>query len=147
MITVSVEGKQSSGVSTTVEFAVTPDDAPRNLSYPDSFSNIIYTGQPLSLMPNVDGVVTKWAVREPLPEGINIDQDTGSISGVATKPMAEKGITVIAKNDHGICSVQIVVKVVRSPPSDLEYHEGTESTVGYERRGLCGNSAAAFYPA
>lgn len=144
---ISCTNETGHGCTTTVEFSVEGNLAPKNLAYPELDSNLIFTGRPISLAPFIEGVVNKWVVRgDKLPEGLHLDPATGVLTGVATETMPERTFTIIAKSDTASTSTKLTFRVMQGPPSEFSYHEDQATPAVGERGGLCGNTASVFYP-
>lgn len=141
--TVTCAGGQ--GAIAVVEFSVNGSSPPKNLTYPSIEGNFFCTGQPMSLIPTVEGLVNKWTTRQQFPPGMQLDCETGVISGVPTDMMPERTFTIVAKNDDGYDSAHLTFRVVRPPPDELDYHEDGATTSAGEKGGLCGNMKTVFY--
>lgn len=93
---------------------------PSNLCYPE-IGTVYYVGEPISLAPAVDGLVTEWWL-EPweLPPDLYFDEWTGTISGIPTS-VSECSVQVSAWNEAGGAYFDVGFNVKCPPPSALEY--------------------------
>lgn len=115
----------------TIKATPTKELEPQNLRY--SVVNATYF-QNTDIAPNaalIDGdLETMSFVIEPsLPPGLSFNATDGSITGRATNLMNQTFYTVRAKNDYGLISVTISIKVVIPPPSNLSYSGLTDLTI------------------
>ena len=85
--------------------------APWDLSYPDGM--IYRTNYRLSLTPVYSGDVSHWSIQPPLPSFLQLDSDTGVISGLLEESF-ELVFTVTAANRDQSCSVTVVISVLDS---------------------------------
>lgn len=85
--------------------------APWDLSYPDGM--IYRTNYRLSLTPVYSGYVSHWSIQPPLPSFLQLDSDTGVISGLLEESF-ELVFTVTAANRDQSCSVTVVISVLDS---------------------------------
>lgn len=93
---------------------------PSNLWYPE-LGTVYHVGEPLSLAPAVDGLVTEWWL-EPweLPADLIFDEWTGTISGIPSD-VAECAVQVSAWNEAGGAYYDLAFTVKCAPPTSLEY--------------------------
>jgi hypothetical protein len=115
----------------TINSTPTKELEPKNLRY--SVVNATYF-QNSDISPNaalIDGdLETMSFVIEPsLPSGLAFNSTDGSITGRPTNLMNQTFYTVRAKNDYGLISVTISIKVVIPPPSNLTYSGLTDLTI------------------
>lgn len=96
--------------------------APENLGFTD-VSKVYFTGEPLSLVPAVTGLVNEWTVEPPLPAGLTLDHVTGQIGGLPSEVAEEKAYLVTAKNEEGEAQTSITFAIARAPPKNLDYPE------------------------
>lgn len=94
--------------------------APASLRYPNAVA-AYYTRQPLTLSPQVDGLVAEWQVAPPLPAGLHLDTSMGIISGMPTKVAAEGSWVVTARNSEGQTEAVLSFAVLRAAPAELAY--------------------------
>lgn len=93
---------------------------PSALSYPEATSKY-FTGVPVALSPQVEGLVTEWTVTPELPHGLHLDAAMGIISGIPSEIVHEKSWTVLACNPEGATSMVLRFAVQRVAPSGLSY--------------------------
>jgi len=94
--------------------------APEELSYPTGAGQY-FTCEPVSLEPDVTGIVDEWSVAPSLPSGMMLNPKTGMIGGAPTEPMPETSYVVTAKNKMGEASSTLKFAVVRAAPSEFSY--------------------------
>jgi len=82
---------------------------------------VYFTGEPVSLTPSYDGVVSEFTISPELPPGLKIDVETGVITGVPTTVTPEKEYTITAANDMGKCEKALIMEIKRGPPKNLAY--------------------------
>lgn len=141
----TLTASSSSGeASCEIQFEVIDASPPSDLCY-RSVDKSYLAGQPMVLIPKVNGIVSTWSVRPTLPRGLRIDMSTGTISGIPNETCAETIWTVIAKNDLGTTSTKLTFSVMRAPPHGLKYHADSDCT-GVERQGFCGRQAVLTFP-
>lgn len=93
--------------------------APENLVY--TSDPILHTGEPVSLSPTVDGVVTQFTCEPPLPSGLRLDAETGVISGNPTTVTPAQVYKITAANDMGQCTFDLPLEIQRAAPKNLQY--------------------------
>jgi len=77
--------------------------------------------EPLTLKPSFRGEVVRFAVAPELPEGLQLDEATGVISGTPSAVAEEATYEVTAENSAGTTTAALTFSVKRAPPSSLEY--------------------------
>jgi len=93
---------------------------PRCLSY-DDLPATLHVGEPLSCSPVVEGFVTSFSVKPPLPPGLILDTALGTISGSPVQPAAKTKHIVEAENEAGSTRCPLTLNIRRLPPSSLVY--------------------------
>jgi glucose/arabinose dehydrogenase len=77
-------------------------------------------GQPASNAPsNSGGAVTTWSVSPPLPSGLSLDTDDGTIEGTPAVAAPTAVYTVTASNDSGSDDADVTLQVTPALPSDF----------------------------
>ena len=100
---------------------ITLHEPPSSLQYPGQ-PFFWLTGEEVATAPNVDGGgYLTWSVSPPLPEGLNIDQSDGSLTGIPLNPQQVLQYTVTAYNTGGSSSVNILIQVSEESPTGLIY--------------------------
>mmetsp|Transcript_28753 Transcript_28753/g.79189 ORF Transcript_28753/g.79189 Transcript_28753/m.79189 type:complete len:1154 (-) Transcript_28753:131-3592(-) len=115
----------SGSASTTIKFAIRLQP-PDELSFP-SADGTFYVGSPMSLSPEVEGLVEEWTVSTPLPAGLELDHVSGIISGVPQEEASGKTWTVSAKNAEGAATVDLTFTVMRAAPKNLSYPDAQDT--------------------
>lgn len=124
-VTYTITARNSSGEATCELAMGFPLTAPSDLSYPDA-EEAYFTGQPMSLAPEVQGMVSEWSVEPALPAGLVLDACTGSIDGTPTEVTPAGSWTVTAKNPEGETTASLEFAVRRAPPAGLAYPSACE---------------------
>lgn len=78
--------------------------------------------------PNVEGSKDNisYSISPALPIGLNLDSQTGIISGTPISLQDRKNYTISVKNDYGLVSYTLSIKVAVPPPSSLNYNLSNE---------------------
>uniref|UniRef100_A0A7S4UC93 Uncharacterized protein n=1 Tax=Alexandrium monilatum TaxID=311494 RepID=A0A7S4UC93_9DINO len=118
--TYEVTAKNSSGSSTVALTFAVKRTPPKSLKYP-LLSPQLMVGRAVEAMPDVSGSVQKFSVQPPLPAGLEIDEEDGTITGSPETEAAEAKYVVTASNEAGETSEEITFAVLLPPPSDLSY--------------------------
>ena len=112
-------------LSNTLSFVVDPP-APTNLTY-DSLVTTYVQGNPINPnLPTWDGPEEEnvsFSIDPALPAGLNIDSNTGAISGTATVMAATAVYTVTASNVTGADTVDLTITVDPAIPSSFDYSD------------------------
>lgn len=103
--------------STSCLFSASPPEggvgAPTMLSY--SQNPVIYT-QGVAIATNIPsnsgGAITSYSVEPTLPLGLNLDKNTGVISGTPTSTSEATSYAITGQNSAGSTSVQVSISVV-----------------------------------
>ena len=139
----------NSGGSTTFEIQITVNDvAPNSLSY--TSPNIFTVGTSISeLSPTVSGgTVLNYSISPNLPDALDLNTETGIISGTPTVVSETRTYTVTALNSGGNAVFDVIIKVENplnifengfsnikiypNPFNDIIYFYGLNSTVLYK---------------
>jgi len=81
--------------------------------------------------PQLAGGAEQWRVEPALPEGMELDAQTGRISGKPNKTVASASYVVTASNEAGETSAALTFRVKPQAPTDLAYPSlGEVLTVG-----------------
>lgn len=105
--------------STTANLGITVLAVPSNLAY----TTPVAYGVNIAAIPNtpsVTGTVAHYSVSPVLPNGLQLDSNTGILSGTATATVSAANYTVTASNIAGATTSAINIRVV-IPPTNLSY--------------------------
>lgn len=83
---------------------------PTNLKYSqDVYSFVV--GVSISLAPSWDNTITEFIVSENflLPEGLQLNSQTGYISGTPTKVVKDQHVIIYGSNESGACSCSLII--------------------------------------
>jgi hypothetical protein len=134
----TVTASNSAG-SATAEIDITVEPGPpADLTY--STNPAVYVvGEPIApnTPSNGGGTISEYEVTSPpggLPDGLELDPDTGVLTGTPTTPSPEQGYEITGSNDAGSTSVLVVIRVDSSvqPPRDLTYESPVRYRTGYD---------------
>ena len=93
---------------------------PTTLSYPKT-DYVLGVGDSVTIVPVGSGDAVLYSLyRSSLPEGLQLNPDTGVIWGIPTAPTKQQSITVLMGNEVGSVRCSIVVRVI-SKMSDFRY--------------------------
>lgn len=121
-VTLENEGGKVS-MDLVLEIRLLPPTALEYEDLPEKF----FTGEPVTLTPTVEGLVSEWSVEPALPAGLHLDTAMGILQGVPSEVVPESSWTVTAKNAEGSTTTELTFSVVRAAPSGLEYPELSEA--------------------
>ena len=92
---------------------------PYALEYPYAVYNA-YTGfEARGMVPSYRGKAERFSVSLPLPRGLELDEVTGAITGVAEGEEYCMTVTVTAENSAGACSRDVEICVVKSMQTEV----------------------------
>ena len=87
--------------------------------YPDAI--MVYTvNDRVSIIPTAEGDLIEYSLQGDLPEGLQLDRQTGGITGTATKATKRVFITVVASNEVGSISCSIIIRIL-TPITSVVY--------------------------
>ena len=113
----------TSGGSTTATLRIAVNDvAPSELTY--SAHPAIYTkGVAIAETPpsSTGGAVVAYDIVPALPAGLNLDPDSGVISGTPSELRTDTAYTVTATNTGGSTTAEVSITVIDVAPSELIY--------------------------
>ena len=72
-------------------------------------------------VPTITGVPDSYTVDPPLPSGLNLNDETGVLSGTPTVVSAETDYTITASNAASSTQVLLAIAIVEGAPSGLDY--------------------------
>ncbi len=124
---------ECSSIEVKVEEGCRPMVAPIHLDYGIAEFNF-HIGDAIHLIPSFSGDgPDHWAVNPTLPNGININSESGVISGVALEIQDSENYSIIASNNVGTAIFNLSIIVFDMPPGQLSYpSELHVFTVGVE---------------
>ncbi|WP_080434331.1 Ig domain-containing protein [Burkholderia ubonensis] len=115
-------------LTTSLSIAVESSEiAPGTFTYREA--NVVYavnkTIAPNEPIGNTGGVITGYGVSPSLPVGLQLDPNTGVISGTPTKVTPTTTYTVTGSNGAGRATTQVVIEVAQMevPPVQITYAE------------------------
>ena len=100
---------------------------PADLSYPKA-EVVTAVGDSLSLVPTVTGDLITYTLQGNLPQGLQFNQDTGEITGIATTYTERSDLTVMTSNEVGSVSYSLVLRIL-TKISGFAYPKGMYSFV------------------
>lgn len=131
----------NSAGSTASTIEITVNDKPESLEY-EKNPLIMWAGKSSSVKPILKGVANEWSITPDLPEGVNINPETGIISGTPLLSQIATDYTVTAANPVGFVVTTISLEV-DGAPSDLSYQgnpfvwwEGKDYSISPSMTGL-----------
>lgn len=121
----TVTARNSEGAdSATLGFAVLIPP-PSMLAYPTLAKEFAFSALPLlkrvAISPTVEGTVDEFSVSTPLPPGLELDPETGVISGIARELAERATYEVTASNSTGSTSLGLVFSVQMTRPEALSF--------------------------
>ena len=110
---------ECNSLEVAVEEGCRPMTPPTQLGFGlEEFNFII--GDSIHLIPSFSGDgPDHWAVSPSLPNGLNIDSDSGEITGVVLEIQDSVYYTIIASNNAGTIAHNISIIVIDTPPGML----------------------------
>ena len=116
----TITARNSTGFTTTTT-NITVLIARPQISY--TTPNVYYQTVAITpLVPNKNGtVVNTFTISPGLPNGLNLDPNTGVISGAATVQIPRTTYTVTATNSTGTGTANVDITVTIPPPTNLTY--------------------------
>jgi len=117
---------------------------PRSIVY-KKVEKAYHCGEPMTIIPKVEGLVTAWSIRPNLPANMWLDNYTGAIFGLPFEDCPETTWTIIGKNDLGSATTKVTFEIVQAPPYNLRYHADDVSMVIADNKGFCGRQAALTF--
>lgn len=107
------------------------EPTPTNLNYNLSNLSLIRGDTSIILEPsNTGGKISSYSISPSLPSGLQINSNTGVISGIANENLANQLFTVTGVNPNGTTSYQFSIEVLGYAPSQLSYNFSTEYVNG-----------------
>ncbi|MFA9197875.1 MAG: putative Ig domain-containing protein [Aquirufa sp.] len=123
-IRITVQERNSSNF-TDSPIDITVIIAPPDFTY--SVPNRLFTGSPITpitpLKASTGGVVGTYTTTTPLPPGLSLDPNTGTISGTPTQPTSANTYVIKGSNSNGDLIRAITFEVVIPAPSNLRYQD------------------------
>lgn len=94
---------------------------PESITYPD-IPEIVFLNETILYAPEVQGGVAKvWSVSPPLPNGLQLHESTGVISGSPTEAADGTEYTITAGNSGGDANFPLKLAIKIAPPVSLSY--------------------------
>ena len=122
--------------STTFSLTISVVGAPSGLSYSSSNLSLSIGTAMTALSPTVTGTVTSYTVSPSLPSGLNLNSNTGVISGTPTSEQSSSTYTIRASNIVGNIVTNISISVIIVPyvsmPTGLLKTGQTKSYSAYD---------------
>lgn len=102
--------------------------APSNFYYETSTAIYFKDKEILENIPNIEGSLDNisYSINPALPIGLSLNSQTGIISGTPTVLQDKKNYTVSVKNDYGLVSYTMSIKISVPPPQNLSYNLSNE---------------------
>ena len=117
----TITASSPGGAASTQIRITTVHEPPSALHYPDH-PFFWSTGHEVATTPIVEGGGhLTWSVSPSLPDGMNIDQSDGSLTGIPLNPQHVLEYTVTAFNTGGESSVNILIQIYEESPIGLIY--------------------------
>ena len=117
----TITASSPGGAASTQIRITTLHEPPSALHYPDH-PFFWSTGHEVATTPIVEGGGhLTWSVSPSLPDGMNIDQSDGSLTGIPLNPQHVLEYTVTAFNTGGESSVNILIQIYEESPIGLIY--------------------------
>lgn len=117
--------------STARELVIHVADALPVVSYGGASVSIVGgTAMPTLTPTSTGGAVTLWTIAPSLPAGIDLDNDTGVVSGSPTAVRALTTYTVTASNDGGVATATFSLAVTAPPLTITTQPNGTTIAAG-----------------
>lgn len=118
----TITANNGGGQGTALLTVAVTDQAPAGLAYSPS-TVICPRGNPCSVPAptSTGGVVVSYSISPPLPPGLSINSNTGSISGQANTLSATQSHTVTATNSGGSTTATLTLSVADLAPAGLTY--------------------------
>jgi hypothetical protein len=105
---------------------------PEGLAYPAA-EQVYSVGEEMDLEPVLLGGATLWAVEPSLPDGLQLNAETGNIQGTPQDPSIATTYVITASNEAGSTSLEWRFAVTEPAPEGLTYPtSSTEYSVGQE---------------
>lgn len=128
----AVTANNATGASPPTNLVLTVNDvAPSALSYTNN-SPVYARG--VAITPNSPGnsggAVVSYTVSPDLPPGLNLDRDSGVITGTPLDEMAQTAYTVTAVNSGGSTTRVLTITIISLPPVVAEVSPAAGSTAG-----------------
>ena len=121
--TYTVTAVNNGGSGTTTVTIQVNDIAPSSITYSPSSLSLAMDATMNPLTPTSSGgAVTSWTVSPTLPNGLNIDSSTGTISGTPTAMSPSASYTVTATNTGGSATATLTIVVHDAAPSSISYN-------------------------
>jgi hypothetical protein len=109
----------------TVQISVAAIPPPSNLVYPQTTINATVGTAIAPDTPTVTGSVAQYSISPALPAGLQLDPQTGTVSGTPTAAAAQASYTITAGNTTGNATAQLTITVNSAGKVLLEQGHGT----------------------
>jgi hypothetical protein len=109
----------------TLQISVAAILPPSNLVYPQTIINATVGTAITPDAPTVTGTVAQYSISPALPAGLQLDPQTGTVSGTPTAAAAQANYTITASNTTGNATAQLTITVNSAGTVLLEQGHGT----------------------
>ena len=117
-ITITVTATNSIGSKST-SLTIRVLTKPMAFYYSDAVF-LFSVNDPVSIVPTAEGDLIEYSLQGSLPEGLQLDKETGIISGTAIVATKQAIVTIVASNEVGTLSCSIILRIL-TPITFLRY--------------------------
>ena len=110
--------------------------APSELTYPQTIISATVGTAIAPDTPTVTGTVAQYSISPVLPAGLQLDPQTGTVSGTPTAAAAQANYTITASNTTGNATAQLTITVNSAGTVLLEQGHGTSILAVRDRKSV-----------